>query len=75
VLCARAPGLAVFAVFCSDLSAADISLSAESLAVDGFGALKNSEILWLFFAVIKVRNSRSKVSSATNPSPQFKGTP
>jgi hypothetical protein len=38
----RAAGLAVFAVFCSHLSASDISSSAEILGRRLLGALKNS---------------------------------
>ncbi len=49
-----AAGLAVFAVFCSDLSAIDISSSAEILGCRGVGDLRNSEmtsVLPLFLAV------------------------
>jgi len=56
VLCARVAGLAVVAVFCSELSATDISSFAEILGRRWFGALKNTEMasrFWLFFAVLR----------------------
>jgi hypothetical protein len=44
MLRAGAAGLAVFAVFCNDLSASDISSSAEILSNRRSGALNNSGI-------------------------------